>query len=197
MARLFDETQQEYLANIGFTIGYPFAMVCWYDKTAPDASHCLMSVADKDVIDQQHRLYSRSEANNYSLAANSYDGIERMAVTTSGGSSGYACGIWVANNDRRAFYNGANKGVNTDAVNIVGIDNIKIGTTADSTQIHWMSGLIAEAAIYDLSVWPGATDSDKADNFEKILPSLAKGFSPLFFPLGLVAYWPLIRETNI
>ena len=56
--------------------------------------------------------------------------------------------------------------------------------------------MIAEVAIYDLSVWPGATDSDKADNFEKILPSLADNFTPENYPLGLVAYWDLIRGLN-
>ena len=58
-----------------------------------------------------------------------------------------------------------------------------------------MSGMIAEVAIYDLSVWPGATASDKADNFEKILPSLIR-YTPGAYPLGRVAYWDLIRDIN-
>ncbi|MCK5601494.1 hypothetical protein KAR91_06490, partial [Candidatus Pacearchaeota archaeon] len=78
----------------------------------------------------------------------------------------------------------------------VSLDRTSIGRRGTSSPIKYMSGMIAEAAIWDLSNWPGATSGDKADNFEKILPSLVKGCSPLFFPLGLKAYWPLIRSLN-
>jgi hypothetical protein len=71
-------------------------------------------------------------------------------------------------------------------------DSTAIGRFNDSTPGGYFNGTVAEAAYWDLSSWPGATASDKADTFEaQALLSLAAGYSPLFFRLGLVAYWPL------
>ena len=126
------------------------------------------------------------------------------AVSTSGRSTGtwhHACGIFASATDRRAFIDGGSKGTNTDDYAPAGVNVTNIGCqyrfSAEPPRMSFVSGKIAEAAIYDLSNWPGATASDKADAFEKILPSLAKGFTPLHFPLGLVAYWPLIRSVNV
>lgn len=200
MSRLFDDGSSEYLERDQAVIGTPpFAMVCLFNTNDMDVTQILMSITDKDV-DNQFFILQLSDVTNTILAGTQDALGGYWAYSTSNYSAGiwqHACGIWAATDDRRALLEGVNKGIETSFAAPLNLDRTSIGRLGRATPNEYMSGMIAEAAIYDLSQWPGATDSDKADNFEKILPSLAKGFSPLFFPLGLKAYWPLIREANI
>jgi len=165
----------------------------------------LMWVGDKDVT-QYHCALQLTSTSIYPgdpirALSKEYSGHEQKVALTSTGYSAntwyHTAGIWVSLEERHVYIEGGSKGSNYDAVGAMkNHDRTAIGMSRDSSVEAPMSGMIAEAAIYDLSDWPGATDSDKADNFEKILPSLAKGFTPLHFPLGLKAYWPLIRGLN-
>lgn len=196
MARLFDDAQSEYLQiDQAVLAGTPLAMVCWFRTNDMEVSQELIGLYDKDSDDHMHRLYLSNDVDK--LAVGSKDGVYNSTKATAVyvvNTWHHACGIWVSATDRRVLMDGGSK--NTSAVEIspVGLDRTSIGRAGVATPIAYMSGMIAEAAIYDLSDWPGATDSDKADNFEKILPSLAKTYTPEHYPLGLVAYWPLVRD---
>lgn len=199
MARLFDDASSEYL-EIDQTVlsAPPFAMACFYNTNDMSVSSNLISLADKD------------DNATYSTMFVSGPLSKLYAQTKGGGSSGFAisgaavlvdtwqhaAGIYATTTDRRVLINGGSKGTNATSVTATGFDRTSIGRLGDVTPGVYASGLIAEVAIWDLSVWPGATDSEKADNFEKIVLSLTDGFSPLFFPLGLRAYWPLVRGLN-
>lgn len=199
MARLFDDGSTEYL-NIeqAVLVAKPLAMVAWFNTNDMEAWQTLISLNDKDVANQVLRLHLdkdddavwadeiTSTAREYAVATSSY------LVNT----WGHAAALFVSATDRRAFFNGGSKGTNVDAASVADLDRTSIGKTGNAAGAAYMSGLIAEAAIYDLSQWPGATDGDKADNFEKILPSLAKIYTPKHYPLGRVAYWDLVRSLN-
>lgn len=198
MARLFDDASSEYLLVNQAVAGYPFAVVAFFEVDDLDLTRCILSICDTASENNWHQLFRRSinrvtamsQDSSGEAAANS-----TLPILTN--TLYHAAGIFVSSTDKRAFTNGGNKGTSAAACDPQNLDATAVGARCNLTTSGYMSGMIAEAAIYDLSAWPGATVSDKADNFEKILLSLAKGFSPLFFPLGLVAYWPLIRETNI
>lgn len=200
MARLFDDAASEYLGYTGALLsGVPLAMACWF-------------FSDSLTIDQSAISITRSgtETNVFSLriaGARAGDPIQAVtagaqwkeaSTTTSylANTWQHACGIWGGVNDRRAFLGGGSKGIETTSQTPAGLDRTSVGRLTRLTPANYMSGMVAEAAIWDLSAWPGATDADKANNFETILPGLVKGFSPLCYPLGLVAYWPLIRGLN-
>lgn len=199
MSRLFDDAQSEYL-NIAQAVlaGTPLAMVCWFNADGLGINHSLMSIYDKDTQVDCHVLYLSEYYSDVVAMYAEDSGASCAAITSLSYTADtwqHACGICVSATDKRVLLNGGNKGTNATDVTPANMDSTCIGRFG-AVDNHYPSGMIAEAAIYDLSVWPGATPSDKADNFEKILPSLVAGYSPLFFPLGLVAYWPLIRGIN-
>jgi len=204
MAYLFDDAKSEYLVrNEAVVNAVPFAMVCWFNSDNINADQILMAIAasanDLDSFDL--RIRGAEDGDPVAAAVHSNAGAWDIAESSSGYSADtwhHACGLFVSGTDRRIFLDGDNKGTNAEpnTPTAVNLDRTSIGALIRATPAAYMSGIIAEAAIYDLTTWPGATDSDKADAFEKILPSLAKGFSPLFYPSGLKAYYPLVRNAN-
>jgi hypothetical protein len=202
MSRLFDVALEESLEiDQAVVTTYPFVMACMAYVSDNTIHSTFMGLADKDAPAEYFRLHSYPAGSGQTFVANTRTAAEgsNNAVTSTQWSLNtwhHACGLWVSATDRRVFIDGGSKG--TDVVNLTpaGIDRTAIGVIGDSSPSGWMDGMIAEAAIWDLTSWPGATASDKADAFEKILPSLAKRFSPLFYPLGLKAYWPLVRGLN-
>lgn len=201
MARAFDDGSSEYLEIDQAVIATPpFAIGCCYYKDSQSHADTLIWIGDKDADTDRHMLYLSAANNN--LKFNSYDGSAGQAECTSGSWNTWrhGCGILVSDTDRRVLMDGAYKGTNTTDITVSNLDRTSIGRQGHATPAGYMSGHIAEVAIWDLSVWPGATDSDKADNFESVLPSFAQfgvgGVSPLYFSLGLVAYWPLVRDIN-
>jgi len=201
MSRLFDDVLTESLSrNDAVLSAVPLAMVCWFNSDSLTTTQCLMSITD-----------DTSENNQFSLDLHGTVGGDPVSaqVKSVGGaaradsSSGYsadtwhsACAIFVSSTDRRAFIDGGSKGTNNTDITPADLNVTSIGALVRATTHNYISGNIAEAAIYDLSVWPGATASDKADNFEKILPSLAKTYTPKHYSLGRVAYWDLVRNLN-
>lgn len=197
MARLFDDTQNEYLKiEQAVKAGVPLVAACFFNSNDATNHQTLFFLGDKDVTAQFFELLANSSQQVQVNAVSASAGVALSTTTWNLDTWHHACAIWTSSTDRRAFLDGGGKG--TDATNITpaNLDRTSIGYRGSSSPSYYMSGRIAEMAVWDLSQWPGATDSDKADNFEKILPSLAKGFSPRCFPLGLVAYWPLIRTED-
>lgn len=199
MARLFDDGATEYLEiEQAALAGAPLAITCLFNTNDMDNSQALVFILDKDV--DNHWLGLFITANNDRLNADSQSEIGGVRATTTSSylvnTWHHGCGIWATVTDRRAFLDGGSKGTDVNSITPANLDRTSIGRLGRATPAVYMSGMIAEVAIWDLSSWPGATDSDKADAFEKILPSLAKLYTPKHYPLGLVAYWPLIRGLN-
>ena len=199
MARLFDDGSSEYLEiSQAVESSLPFAIICWFNTNDDIVAQNVFGMADKDVANEVRTLYITA-ANKIAAYSESAANGASQALTTATWSVNtwhHTCGIWSGIADRRVFLDGANKATNSSSVTVINLDTTAIGRLPGSTPTLYWSGLMAEVAIYDLSAWPGASDSARADNFEKILPSLAAGYSPLFYPLGLVAYWPLIQGND-
>lgn len=199
MARLFDDAQSEYLqVEPAVLSGTPLAMVCWFNIDFLDEYQYIMWLGNKDVANHCHALLFRKiadELSAYSIAG----GTSVRATATASISANtwhHGCAIFVSVTDRRVLLDGGNKGTDATSRSPTGLNRLSFGARRSSAPDLYLSGKIAEAAIWDLSKWPGATNSDKADNFERIIPSLAAGFTPDNYPLGLVAYWNLIRGLN-
>jgi len=200
MARLFDDAQNEY-SEIDQAVlsGRPLAMVCWFNTDDDTSTQSLMIITDKSAAFDYLRLYihGNNDITAYDRSATASDGAKELtgfAVNT----WHHACGIFVSATDRRVILNGTLKATNATNVGAINnLDRTSLGRySVIGSETNYLSGMIAEAAIYDLSAYPGDTAADKADYFEKAIASMAKGFIPLFYPLGLKAYWPLIRGLN-
>lgn len=202
MARLFDDAQSEFLQrNQPVLTGYPFVMACKFNTNDLAPAQTLISLVDKDVLNQSFYMF---------LNPGLGPAVQVGCDTPAGGfyafaSSSYllntwhhACGLFVSATDRRAFFDGGSKGTNAQDATPANIDRTCIGVFGRSGPLHYyMSGMIAEVAIWDLSAYPGATDSDKADYFEaNILPHLAAGEPPGDYTTGLESYWPL-RDDDL
>jgi hypothetical protein len=189
MSRLFDDGSNEYLEIDSSPVASePFTLACWFYSDNIADRQSLICLADKDVADNYHSLRANGTGAGDPISALSYDGDSERASTSTGYSANtwhHACGVWAADNDRRAYIDGGSKGTNSNNQNVSGIDRISIGRNGDSTPANYMSGRIAEAAIWSAAL----TDAEVA--------ILAKGYSPLFVrPQSLVAYWPLIRDED-
>lgn len=202
MARLFNDALTEYLdiAQPVPTV-FPFAMVCLYNTNDLGVHQNLICICDKDAEYERFQLFLHTTGDTVrSIAVSDPGPVQSVAISSISYSANvwqHAAGIFASSTDNRVFLNGGNKGTDNVDVAPENLDTTNIGRFLNAVSgAYYMSGMIAEVAFWDLSVWPGATDSDKADAFEKILPSLAKGFTPDNYPLGLVAYWPLVRGLN-
>lgn len=202
MSRLFDDGSSQHLRNASTPItGPPFVLACWAYTDDLTLYEAMVSLSFPTGDQDWFQLNIPSAAGGDSkIRATVYDeGSEAKAISTLGVSVNtwfHACGIFATSTDRRAFLNGGNKGTNSTDKSPDDIGRIGIGCLVRQSITQYWSGRIAEVAIWDLTNWPGATGSDKADNFEKILPSLAARFSPEFFKLGLVCHWRLIRDED-
>lgn len=207
MARLFDNASSEYLqVNSAAVSAYPLAMACWANIDDATANSSLMWVGDKDVVDYNIRLLAiQAGGVADAVRAFSHDygsgGGTQSANTSNNWSVNnwhHAAGIWLSASERHAYLDGdiGNKGSSAGAVDpMANHDRMAIGGNRDSTPDGYASGHIAEAAIWDLTNW-GANDAAREAAFEKALESLAAGYSPLFYQLGLVAHWNLVRDIN-
>lgn len=203
MARLFDDAQNEYFYGTPSPVtAYPYVLGAWCrtDDDGLNNSQTILQLADKDVGDNYDGIFLTDGVNGGILKRAqiiTIDGGGALPIFTSNSWAVnqwvYVCGLFIAANDRRVLMNNAGK--DTSATNkdvAAALDRVGVGATADSTRAGYFSGRIAWPAIWDLTNWPGATASDKGDEFERVaIPSLVAGWSPLAFPLGLVALWPL------
>ena len=92
----------------------------------------------------------------------------------------HAGGVFATSTSRTAYIDGVAGSANTTSTTQAGLDNTTIGYLDIDSNFNFMSGRIAEAAI-----WNVVLTSDE-------MAVLAKGYSPLFVrPESLVGYWPL------
>ena len=171
MSRLFDDAQSEYLyRNEAVLTGYPLAMVTWFNSDDDSIHHNLMWLGDKNVTNHRFVFFIHNATKNNRVYAQSQGGGAIInTITTAGYTEDtwhHACAIFASATDRRVFIDGGSKGTNSTDVTPTGLNKTIIGRWGDRNPTGHMSGMIAEVAIYDLSVWAGVSNSDKADNFE-------------------------------
>ena len=191
MSRLFQAAGTEYLMTETPVLSVaPITMACWFKTYDITTGYCLMAIVDKSEDSVHFRLCARGDVAGdpiRALAAGS--GTSSVAITSSGYSANtwhHACGVFVSPTVRYAYLDGGSKGTSSTASIVpANLDRTSIGALMRATPALYLEGQIAEAAI-----WQGElTDAEAA--------ILAKGFSPLFIrPQNLVAYWPLIRDTD-
>lgn len=195
MSRQFATATSEYLEidTPAFT-AYPFTMACWFNVTNITASHVLMWVGDKDVVNYMTFLAAQGSTAGDPVIAFSHEygvgptGTGRADTSTSYSANTWhhACGTWSGVSNRTAYLDGGGKVTNTDAVIAMSNhDRTAIGAARDSSPGAYVDGLIAEAAIWDVTL----TDAEVA--------VLAAGYAPPFVrPQNLVFYIPLVRNND-
>ena len=191
MSRLFDDAASEYLEDTsGAPVSAaPLSFSCWFYSDDIAVSQCLIQIQDKDAGDHYFSLRAMGGVGGDPIRWQVREGATIRNADTSGGFSAdtwhHAFAVERSSTDREVYVDGANSGTNTDSAVPGTQDSISIGRMGDSTPTQYMSGRIAEVAIWsvDVSAHVGA---------------LAKGFSPEFFqPESLVSYSRLIRDEDL
>lgn len=191
MSRLFDDASSQFLDVGSVAIaGYPLTMACWFwcDDTA--RSQALVSLANSSS-------HARLELN---LAGNLPYPPPLIAFASDGSSYGYAsssipyptnqwahaCAVFTSSTSRTIYLDGGNSGSNTASAPFPGgMNTTSIGRQKTLAVGSYMSGKIAEAAIWDVALTAGEA------------LELARGKIPyLVRPASLVSYWKLLGRTS-
>ena len=197
MARLFNDAVSDGThIDQAVVSGYPFAVSQWIRRDA--SIECVsFTLVDKDSNVHSHIIQPQPAGEIRVLSQDASGSSAAFTISQiTNGVWAHVTALFVSATDRRVFLNAAGKVTDATSRTPLNLDRTAIGYWARSSPVHYFSGDIAEVAMWDLSSWTGATDSDKADLFETIIPALASGYSPMMFPLGIQAYWPLIRGLN-
>ena len=187
MSRTFDGSDQYLEIDSAPVTAVPFSFACWFNPVNVTSSGTLVSIADKDVADQYHYMQAGGASTNDPIRVTSYDGSGGLAVSYSfvAATWQHAAAVFATTTSRTSYINAGDKDTNTDLVSPANIDRISIGRIGDSTPGTYFNGSIAEVGIWNIAL----TDAD--------VIILAAGYSPLFVhPENLVAYWPLIRDSD-
>lgn len=193
MARLFDDGSTQYLIrNTAIVTAYPFTMACWANTNDDTlGNQGLMSIADKDAADQIWELrFTKTGAPIRPVRFRTVNGGSAENCDTStewtGSAWHHACAVGTSSTSRTVYLNGAGAVTVTTDITPANLDRNAIGNTANSALSIPMSGAIAEAAIWSIAL--AAAE----------VAQLAQGFSPLLVrPESLVAYWPLVNDSDI
>lgn len=189
MARLFDDSASEHGEVTAVpAVNAPLSMACWFYSDDAGAQQTLMSVAHSVTANHYQALIADGTlANDPIYASSRAGGSARSAITAVGYSVNtwhHALGVFAASNSRSTYLDGGNKATDTNSVTPTAT-RTSIGRLGRSTPGLYMSGRIAEAAIWNVAL----SDDDAL--------ALAAGFCPLMVrPDALVAYWPLIGVNS-
>jgi len=190
MSRLFDDANTDYL-RIGAAVKStePVSAAAWVYPDETVNTKYVFWMGDKDNANQfiALNLESSGSGNNVRAEARN-DGEDPTGFAESSGTYSvntwhHVGGVWTSDTDRDVYLDGVGAN-NTDTNNGgTGWDRTTFGAEDGSTQSGLMSGRIAEAAVWDVSL----TAAEMA--------SLAAGFSPLLIRTKeLKFYAPLVRS---
>lgn len=204
MARTFDRASEEGLEWEGAVApvnAFPFAMSVWVQPSSDALLEVWFSVGNRTVGDSFCMLITDGTFAGDPLTFFMHDHGGAGGTETASARTGntYAVDTWQhcagvgVTGKIISYLDGdiANKGVDDSNVHAPNNwDSVGIGTMIDSTPNSWADGQAAWAALWDLTDW-GVDDAAREAEWERVLPSMAAGVSPLFFPRGLRSFWPL------
>ena len=191
MSRLFNDAALDRLeVATPVVTAHPLSMGCWFNSDDAAVTQNLMGILDTAGNNNWWRLLAAGATAGDPVQAASKDSATVQSAGST--STGYTAGVWhhalavfASATSRAAYIDGGSKGTNAVSRSPAGLDVTVIGRQGSLTPTQYVSGLIAEAAIWD-------TELSDADAL-----ILARGYSPLLVrPENLVAYWPLIGRTS-
>jgi hypothetical protein len=165
----------------------PLTMACWFNPDVVSALDYLICIADSGADTDWFSLEANGAAGDVVRArTNATTGVfASTSATFVAGTWQHAAAVFESTTSRAAYLDGGNKGTNTTSKTPSGLDRIGLACQATLTPTLFLSGLIAEAAIWDVAL----TDDEVAQ--------LGLGYCPLLVrPDGLVFYAPLVRAVQ-
>ena len=189
MAGAFDDANTQFFeVDTAPSISLPFTIWALVKSDDATVDQTVLFAGNKDVADRFFYLALAGAVGGDPVVAGAVGTANRAALTSTGYTAGTwhsVAGIYRANNDRSAYIDGGSRGNNTQTATVSGVDRSSIGRLGDSTPSNYMSGDIAEVAIWN------------ADIGDAALVSLDARISPLFIrPDALVDYWIIMSASS-
>lgn len=192
MSVLLNDAASEYIyVNSVPLSAAPLTMACKFYQDDLAGSQAIMFMGDKDsdvhyfelrTIDSGHAtLFNQARFNVRSNVDSVFAAAADLADTAN--QWYHIAGTVETAGDKYCYLNGVPGAVQSSNVDPSAIDRVAFGAMARLSVGSYLSGGVAEAAIWNVVL----TQAE--------ISSLAAGYSPLLIrPQRLVAYWPLIRE---
>lgn len=180
MARDYNGTTQ-YISRTDALTAFPLSFACWanLDTIAATAAYICMSISTGSS--DWHWLLTDSVA--LTVAASdrtaSVSALANSGGTVTTGSWFHAAGVFNSATDRRAFFNGANKGTNATSKTPAGLNRTSVGVRISNTTSQFLDGRCDVPAVWSVAL----TDDEIA--------ALARGANPRKIrPQSFWGYWP-------
>ncbi len=193
MARLFDRSNSENLrADSTPVTDWPFTMACFFRSDSLTVNQSLLWIGN-DGSDFEYFDLTASGADSGDKVkisvrdSSSSPNVAETSIAYTADTWHHACAVIdnVASDHFKVFLDGENKGVSVGTRTPDGVDRVSIGANDRVTAINYMSGAIAEIAIWNVAL----TEAEVA--------ILATGIRPWKVrPQNLVMYPPLIRDDD-
>ena len=187
MARAFDNASSQYLIHTGVPVSsYPCTLACWAYLTDKEYARVGISLGHSSDAAEEIQISFRGGAYQDIIARKRN---ELVQLASAGDPPINTWNHWAGTFDQSSIYaylNGTPGAETSTSLDFPTLDTTVIGChyLAGSAS-NYMSGSIAEAAIWTVVLTPAE------------IQILAAGYSPLLVrPQNLVAYWPLIRDTD-
>jgi hypothetical protein len=189
---LFDDGSNQYLErNTAVLTATPLSMAGWFYTDDATAYQAIVALTDTSADNLNYfSLQADGGTAGDPVTAITADGTANSNATSTTGFSTntwhHACGVFAAANDRAVFLDGGSKGVSTVSRTPSGIDGTSVGRRTDSGSGQYMSGRLAEVAIWNAAL----SDAE--------CQQLANGYKPSEVnTANLVAYWPLYTVSDL
>jgi len=191
MARTFNGSTQQYLtAAVPCFVNPPFTIACWVNVATVEAHHCFMFCGDVGSDNDYHDMYYH-HIDNEVVSKTQGTGVSALAVSDSDLTAStwyHLASVTESTSHRVVYVNGSAGTPDTTAMPVTSanLDTTAIGVVQRVSRSLYMTGAIAEAA-----VWGVALDSTDIGHLytDKWSPSRVK-------PWMLKHYWPLIDDDN-
>ncbi len=190
MAGLFVDENTEYLevdsVPAGWTVAIPMTFSCWFLNDEAGLAAGPMGLFDLSLgAIRIYLSYRADDVLRWTISSPVGASSPETANTWSDNVWNHALGKSVTTTDHQVILNGdtGNKGTAIDSVTGTweGLDRISIGRLGDASPSFYVSGKIAEVAMWDVAL----------SDAEAVILSL--GYSPLLVkPESLVFYAPLV-----
>lgn len=189
MARLFNDATPDFLQiDSAVLTAVPLTMACWFNSDDATSNQTLMYIGNSSENVQFFAIAAAGGIAGDPVRLFASDSATTTVDTTTGYSVNtwhHACGVFSSATSRTVYIDGGSSATSTVSRTPTGLNRTAIGQRRTLTPTQAMSGLIAEAAIWNVAL----TAADVA--------VLADGFSPLFVrPDALQAYWPLVGRYS-
>lgn len=187
MARVFDSASDEAIYSTSFApiSAEPFTMACWGKPDDFTSHRCLMHIGSASVGGHAWRLHFAITTGVARCLTYPGSGAG-YADSTTGATAGtwnHACAVFAADNDRRIYLNGGNKGTDTTniAANTPNSIYIGRGDWSSSSSYFPLDGSIFWPAVWNVAL----TDIEVAALGAGLHPFLVRPDALVFFsPFG-------------